>query len=90
MRNRKISFVAGLAIAGLLVGACSEDSSTTTNAPAASEAPATDAPAGTDAPAATDAPADSPISEANQAHAVGYIGGTAGAASGEPYIVGYV
>ena len=89
MRNRKISFVAGLAIAGLLVGACSEDSSTTTNAPA-SEAPATDAPSGTDAPAATDAPAESPISAENQAHAVAYTGGTAGAATGEPYIVGYV
>ncbi len=90
MRNRKISFVAGLAIAGLLVGACSEDSSTTTNAPA-SEAPATDAPAGTDAPAATDAPAESPISAENLAHAVEYTGGTAGAATGtEPFVVGYV
>ena len=90
MRNRKISFVAGLAIAGLLVGACSEDSSTTTNAPA-SEAPATDAPAGTDAPAVTDAPAESPISAENQAHAVEYTGGTAGAATGtDPFVVGYV
>jgi branched-chain amino acid transport system substrate-binding protein len=85
MRNRKISFVAGLAIAGLLVGACSEDSTTTTEAPVTSEAPAT-----SDAPVATDAPADSPISAENQAHAVEYTGGTAGAATGEPYVVGYV
>ena len=85
MRNRKISFVAGLAIAGLLVGACSEDSTTTTEAPVTSEAPAT-----SDAPVATDAPADSPISAENQAHAVEYTGGTAGAATGDPYIVGYV
>jgi len=87
MRNRKISFVAGLAIAGLLVGACSSNSSTTTNAPA----PTTVAPSGTDAPAVTDAPAASPISAENQAHAVEYTGGTAGAATGtDPFVVGYV
>jgi branched-chain amino acid transport system substrate-binding protein len=87
MRNRKISFVAGLAIAGLLVGACSEDSTTTTEAPATDES----MPAGSDAPVSTDAPTDSPISAANLAHAVEYTGGTAGAATGtDPFVIGFV
>jgi branched-chain amino acid transport system substrate-binding protein len=86
MRNRKISFVAGLAVAGLLVGACSEDSTTTTEAPATSEAPAS-----SDAPVSTDAPTDSPISAENLAHAVEYTGGTAGAATGtDPFVIGFV
>jgi branched-chain amino acid transport system substrate-binding protein len=91
MRNKRIRFVAGLAVAGLLFGACSEDSTTTTEAPATSEAPSTDAPTGSDAPAGTDAPTDSPISAENLAHAVEYTGGTAGAATGtDPFVIGFV
>ncbi|NDE81265.1 MAG: hypothetical protein EB037_10180, partial [Actinobacteria bacterium] len=38
----------------------------------------------------TDAPAASGISDEAIAHAVEYVGGTAGAASGDPYVIGYV
>ena len=85
MRNRKISFVAGLAVAGLLVGACSEDSSTTTNAPA-SEAPATDAPVDTGAPVDTEPNADGDLVQ----WALDYTEGTAGVASGDSIKIGYV
>jgi len=86
VRSRKISFVAGLAVMGLLAGACSEDSGGS-DAPA-TEAPTSDAPT-SEAPT-TDAPAASGISDEAIAHAVEYVGGTAGAASGDPYVIGYV
>ncbi|MFZ9929742.1 MAG: hypothetical protein ACO3GZ_02955, partial [Ilumatobacteraceae bacterium] len=86
MRSRKISFVAGLAVMGLLAGACSEDSGGS-DAPA-TEAPTSDAPT-SEAPT-TEAPAASGISDEAIAHAVEYVGGTAGVASGDPYVIGYV
>ncbi|NCZ71555.1 MAG: hypothetical protein EBY80_15615, partial [Actinobacteria bacterium] len=88
MRSRKISFVAGLAVLGLLAGACSEDSGSDSTSAPATEAPTSDAPT-SEAPT-TDAPAASGISDEAIAHAVGYVGGTAGAASGDPYVIGYV
>lgn len=85
MTHRRVTFAACLAVVGLIAGACSEDSgSSTTEAPVTSEP--TD---GTDAPT-TDAPGDSPISEANLAFALEYTKGTAGAASGDPVVIGYV
>ena len=88
MRSRKISFVAGLAVLGLLAGACSEDSGSDSTSAPATEAPTSDAPT-SEAPT-TDAPAASGISDEAIAHAVEYVGGTAGAASGDPYVIGYV
>jgi branched-chain amino acid transport system substrate-binding protein len=83
--KRKVTFAATLAVLGLVAGACSEssDSSSSTEAPAVSEAPTSDAPT-------TDAPGDSPISEANLAHALEYTGGPGGVASGDPVVIGYV
>jgi branched-chain amino acid transport system substrate-binding protein len=73
-----------LAVLGLVAGACSEssDSSSPTAAPT-SGAPSSDAPT-------TDAPGESPISEANLAHALAYTGGPGGLASGDPITIGYV
>ena len=71
---------------GLLAGACSEDSGGS-DAPA-TEAPTSDAPT-SEAPT-TDAPPASGISDEAIAHAVEYVGGTAGVASGDPYVIGYV
>jgi len=88
VRSRKISFVAGLAVLGLLAGACSEDSGSDSTSAPATEAPTSDAPT-SEAPT-TDAPAASGISDEAIAHAVEYVGGTAGAASGDPYVIGYV
>ena len=88
MRSRKISFVAGFAVLGLLAGACSEDSGSDSTSAPATEAPTSDAPT-SEAPT-TDAPAASGISDEAIAHAVEYVGGTAGAASGDPYVIGYV
>ena len=88
MRSRKISFVAGLAVLGLLAGACSDDSGSDSTSAPATEAPTSDAPT-SEAPT-TDAPAASGISDEAIAHAVEYVGGTAGAASGDPYVIGYV
>ena len=85
MTKRKVTFAATLAVLGLVAGACSEssDSSSSTEAPVSSEAPTSEAPT-------TDAPGDSPISEANLAHALAYTGGPGGVASGDPVVIGYV
>ena len=87
MKRKQQGLIAGLAVLGLLAGACSSDSeSSVTEAPVV-----TDAPNVTDAPVDTGAPTDSPISAENLAHAVEYTGGTAGAATGtDPFVIGYV
>lgn len=87
MKRKQQGLIAGLAVLGLLAGACSSDSeSSVTEAPVV-----TDAPTVTDAPVDTGAPTDSPISAENLAHAVEYTGGTAGAATGtDPFVIGYV
>ncbi|NDD97594.1 MAG: hypothetical protein EBZ93_08855 [Actinobacteria bacterium] len=77
-----------MAVLGLLAGACSEDSGSDSTSAPATEAPTSDAPT-SEAPT-TDAPAASGISDEAIAHAVEYVGGTAGAASGDPYVIGYV
>ena len=84
MTKRRVTFAATLAVLGLVAGACSEssDSSSPTAAPT-SGAPSSDAPT-------TDAPGESPISEANLAHALAYTGGPGGLASGDPITIGYV
>ncbi len=87
MRSRKISFVAGLAVLGLLVGACSEDSGSESSSPA-TEAPTSEAPT-SDAPS-TDAPSEAPVAQSTLDTALAYTGGTAGAASGDPIYIGYV
>ena len=87
MKRKQQGLIAGLAVLGLLAGACSSDSeSSVTEAPVV-----TDAPNVTDAPVDTGAPTDSPIPAENLAHAVEYTGGTAGAATGtDPFVIGYV
>ena len=87
MKRKQQGLIAGLAVLGLLAGACSSDSeSSVTEAPVV-----TDAPNVTDAPVDTGAPTDSAISAENLAHAVEYTGGTAGAATGtDPFVIGYV
>lgn len=88
MRSRKISFVAGLAVLGLLAGACSEDSSSESTSAPATEAPTSEAPT-SEAPS-TDAPSESPLDQSTLDTALAYTGGTAGAASGDPIYIGYV
>jgi len=87
VRSRKISFVAGLAVMGLLAGACSEDSGSENSSPA-TEAPTSEAPT-SDAPS-TDAPSEAPVAQSTLDTALAYTGGTAGAASGDPIYIGYV
>jgi branched-chain amino acid transport system substrate-binding protein len=76
-------------IAALVLAACSSAESTTTAAPttaaAATPAPTTTAAPGTSAAAVETAPAGPDVSEL-----VEYVGGTAGAASGEPIKIGWV
>ena len=69
MRSRKISFVAGLAVLGLLAGACSEDSSSESTSAPATEAPTSEAPS-------TDAPSESPLDQSTLDTALAYTGGT--------------
>lgn len=93
MKTRSSRIVAGLIVLGLAATACSEEeSSTTTEAPAASESTAgTETTAATDTTVAGDTtPAtDAPDGEAN-AWALAYTGATAGEASGDPIVIGYV
>jgi branched-chain amino acid transport system substrate-binding protein len=87
VRSRKISFVAGLAVLGLLAGACSEDSGGS-DAPA-TEAPSTEAPT-SEAPS-TEAPSgELPVQQSSIDVGVAYTGGPGGAASGDPIYIGYV
>ena len=81
MKRKQQGLIAGLAVLGLLAGACSSDSTSSV----------TEAPVVTDAPVDTGAPTESPISAENLAHAVEYTGGTAGAATGtDPFVIGFV
>lgn len=86
MRKTSKTLFAGLAVLGLLASACSEDddsSSGSTEAPS-SEAPSSEAPS-TDAPSG-----DLPVLQSSIDTGLAYTGGTAGAASGDPILIGYV
>jgi len=85
VRNNKTRFVAGLAVLGLLVGACSEDSESDgpTDAPS-TEAPTSEAPT-------SEAPSDGlPVQQSSIDVGLAYTGGPGGAASGDPIKIGFV
>ncbi len=106
MRKRSMKLGAALVALGFLATACSEevttDAATTVAAPvttAGVEPAVTEAPAPTQADTAvteavtadTEAPAPTEAAGPDvNAWALEYTGGTAGAASGEPYKIGYV
>lgn len=82
-----------VAALGLFAAACSEDDggsdAPATEAPS-SEAPSTEAPSGSEAPS-TEAPAgELPVLQATLDAALEYTGGSAGAASGDPIVIGFV
>ena len=93
MKARSSKIVAGLIVLGLAATACSEEETgTTSEAPAASESTAgsdTTAAAETTVAGDTTPATDAADGEAN-AWALDYTGGTAGAASGDPIVIGYV
>ena len=83
--SSRLACVAALA-AGLVVSACAESESTTTEAPASTEASSTEVPTGSDASTSTVAEAgpSAPVQ-----WGIDYIGGTAAEATGDPIRIGY-
>lgn len=86
MKRRTSSFVAALAVFGLVAAACSEDSSSTDSSSEATEA--TEGSDSTEPTAASSEDAD--VAEESIAHGVEYTGGAGGEASGDPIVIGYV
>lgn len=86
MKRRTASFVAALAVFGLVAASCSEDGSSTDSSSEATEA--TEGSDSTEPTAASSEDAD--VAEESIAHGVDYTGGAGGEASGDPIVIGYV
>jgi branched-chain amino acid transport system substrate-binding protein len=94
MKRRQSTFVAALAVFGLVAAACSEDTTSdggaTTESSAGSEGTEpTDGSSDGDS-ADVEAVKDANLEDSSVEHGLAYTGGPGGETSGEPIVIGYV
>lgn len=90
MKRRQKTLVAAVAVFGLIVAACSEDSTSDTGATTESSSGSDSTDSADGGASSGEAVKDGTLEDASVEHGLAYTGGPGGEATGEPIVIGYV